>query len=994
MASISTSTFKTVGQKYGDFEVTKISEISELHCRLVELVHLPSGAQVLSIENDDPENLFCLSFQTIPDSSNGVAHILEHTVLCGSKKYPVKDPFFAMQWRSLNTFMNALTGADFTCYPAASQVPKDFYNLLEVYLDAVFHPNLDELSFLQEGHRLEFTDPSDGDSPLEYKGIVFNEMKGAMSSPNSRLSEIISRNLMPDLTYGVNSGGDPKEIPTLTYQQLKEFHQKYYHPSQCLFFFYGNLPLQGHLDFIEKNILAGVKPSQPLPPLPMQPRFQEPRRIVEKYPIAADEDPKDKSIIAFAWLTCHILEQQELLALTIIEIILLDTDASPLKMALLKSGLCKQVSCYLEDEITEIPFVITLKGCNPESVDQIEELIKETLKNITQEGIPLALFDIAMHQLEFHRSEITGDGSPFGLSLFMRSALIKQHGGDATSGLHIHTLFEEIRRRNLEDPHYLTGLIEKYLVGNNHFVRVVMVPDKELANEEFIEEKKALEAIRIQLNEKERASINKKAEELAEFQKRQEEEEDVDVLPKISLKDDVSLTPRLYPLEQENIGNIQVFRHCCFTNEIIYADIVFNLPAFDEKELPFVRLMTTLLGQMGCGERDYVQNLDYIQANTGGITAYLSLTTKSQDHKIFYPTLSIRGKSLHRKASQLFNLLRETATSTDFSDKKRIKEIILKQYTGLQSSLNQNALKYAINLACSGLDVHSKIINDLYGLEYFWMMKELAENFDDQIETLIAKLKTLQKKIFSENTPDLVITCDSQMYDQLKGNQFYGLGSLSSGITAKWQPDYPLVPCKSQGRIITSPVAFNTKVVRAVSYTDPDASALSIGAFIADNLTLHTALREQGGAYGGGAINNPMSGNFYFYSYRDPHIVSSFKSFDHSIEKIASGDFDEEDIEEAKIEMMQALDSPVAPGSRGSVAYNWIQEGKSVEVRQAFRSRVLSLTSKDIVAAIKKWIVPQLNSSIDVTFAGKELLDKENEKRVSLGKAPVPIEKI
>ena len=302
-----------IDQTYRGFRVTKVFPIPELQSILTELTHEATGAQVMHLSNDDPENLFCLSFRTLPDSSNGVAHVLEHTVLCGSEKYPVKDPFFSMMRRSLNTFMNAFTGSDFTCYPAASQVPKDFYNLLEVYLDSVFHPLLNPLSFYQEGCRLEFSSPQDPESLLEYKGIVYNEMKGALSSSTTRLVEVINETIFPDLTYGYNSGGDPKSIPTLTYEKLRDFHAKYYHPSRCLFFFYGNMPLKGHLDFVAEQVLENAKPLPHLPPLKRQPRFKEPKVKVDYYPISPDEDPKDKTLIALAWLTCHVLDQQDLL---------------------------------------------------------------------------------------------------------------------------------------------------------------------------------------------------------------------------------------------------------------------------------------------------------------------------------------------------------------------------------------------------------------------------------------------------------------------------------------------------------------------------------------------------------------------------------------------------------------------------------------------------------------------------------------------------------
>ena len=980
--------FRTAGQVYHHFKVTKVTGIPELHCQLIELIHLPSGAQVLHIANDDPENTFCLSFQTIPKTSNGVAHILEHTVLCGSKKFPVKDPFFAMQRRSLNTFMNALTGADFTCYPAASQVPKDFYNLLDVYLDAVFHPFINELSFLQEGHRLEFSHPADPNSPLEYKGVVFNEMKGALTSSSTRLNEALSHALFPDLTYGINSGGDPQDIPKLTYQELRDFYKTYYHPSRCLFFFYGNLPLEGHLDFIADNILNEVAPVSPLPPLPLQPRFKEPKRLVKGYPISNEEDTQDKTLIAFGWLTCHILEQQELLALNILQIILMDTDASPLKMALLKSGLCKQASCYMDDEISEVPLIISLKGCNPDSADELEKIVRAKLTELVLQGISLELVENAMHQLEFYRSEITGDHAPFGLSLFMRSALLKQHGGDTEHGLKIHSLFDEVRRQNLENPNYLTGLIQKHLLDNPHFARVSLVPDKELAAQELAQEKAALAAIQEKLSPQVREKIIRQAAALADLQHKQEEQ-NLDVLPKVTLND-VPRAARTFELGREKIGNLEVFHHNCFTNEIVYADLVFDLPAIAEEDLVYVRLFTTLLTQMGCKGRNYAKNLEYIQAHTGGISASLTLNLQSSDHNQFSPSLYIRGKALHRKTANLFTLIQDLSTAVDFSDVSRLREIIHKQYTALQSHLTQNALKYAINLSATGLDVPSKIANVWYGLEYYWKIKELAQNINHQSAWLVDKLKTLQSTLLCIGNPHLIITSDAATYDEIKGNRFYGLQHLETKPGAQWQSNYALPPSRSQGRIIASPVAFTGKVLQTVSYTHPDAPALNIAAFLLDNLSLHTSLREQGGAYGGGAVSNAMTANFYFYSYRDPNISSTLKAFDLAVKHLLKEKFDDTDIEEAKLEMIQTLDTPIAPGSRGDLAYGWLREGKTTEVRQAFRDQVLSLSRHDVVKAVERHILPKLDSAATVVFAGKELLERENAKLTT----PLPLENV
>lgn len=986
------SRLNSIGQTYLDFKVIKAIEIPELQCYLRELIHVPTGAQVMHLSNDDPENMFCLSFKTLPDDSKGVAHILEHTVLCGSEKYPVKDPFFSMSRRSLNTFMNALTGSDFTCYPAASQVEKDFYNLLEVYIDAVFHPNLNELSFLQEGHRLEFSSPNDPHSHLEHKGIVFNEMKGALSSAGARLGEAINEALFPDLTYGKNSGGDPKEIPKLSYSELCAFHETFYQPSRCLFFFYGNMPLEKHLDYISKHVLHGAKQLAPLPPLPLQPRFKQPKFLTLHYPIPLEEDTNDKTLISFSWLTCHILNQEEVLALSIIEIILMDTDASPLKLALLKSGLCKQASIYMDTDINEIPVTIVLRGCNPEDADKLEAILRQTLNDIVAQGIPLELIENALHQEEFFRSEITGNHSPFGLSLFMRSALLKQHSGNPENGLMIHSLFEELHRKHFEDPHYLTNLIKKYFLDNTHFVRICMVPDKELAAQEIVHEKEELKKIQNELSPSQIKQLIQKSKDLVEFQKKQEEV-DLEVLPKITL-DDVPKSSRTFHLNRDQVGPLEVFHHNCFTNGIIYSDLIFDLPEIPEADLPLFRLFTILLPQIGCGGRKYTETLQYIQAHTGGIGAFFAMHLQTNDFRSFHPSLYIRGKALHRKANKLFSLMYDMVTSLDFKDLDRLKEIILKHYTSLHSSLTQNALKYAMNLSASDIDIASKVSNAWHGLEYYWAIKAIAENIDEELVPLTAKLKKIQQQLLCLENPHLVITCNGEMYDELKSHHFYGLENIPTHPFIPWSGRYAIKPVPDQGRIIASPIAFIAQAFKTVPYIHPDAPSMLVAAALFENLTLHTRIREQGGAYGGGASSNPLSGNFWFYSYRDPNINKSLHAFKEAVDSIVDGDFDDSDLEEAKLEVIQTLDAPVAPGSRGDLAYSWLREGKTQEIRQAFRNRLLSLSKKDIIEAVESHIAKQSITATTVVFAGKELLEKENALLKEEHKKPLIIDNV
>jgi presequence protease len=979
----------TPGQKFQHFNLDKITEIPGLQCQMLEFTHEPSGAQVIHIANDDPENLFCLSFKTIPSSSNGVAHILEHTVLCGSKKFPIKDPFFAMSRRSLNTFMNALTGADFTCYPAASQVPQDFYNLLDVYIDAVFHPLLNPFSFHQEGHRIEFANPNDSSSRLEYKGIVYNEMKGAMASQNARLSEALHSALFPDVTYGVNSGGDPKVIPQLTYQELCDFHKTYYHPSQCLFFFYGNMPIEGHLEFIAKEILDASPKMDPLPSIPLQPRFKTPRYFEQTYPISPDESDDNKALISFGWLTCSILEQDKVIALSVLEIILMGNDASPLKMALLKSQLCKQASSFLDEELNEIPWGINLKGCDPENADAIEQLIIETLKEVIKTGITLESVENAIHQLEFYRSEIGGNHHPFGLSLFMRSALLKQHGANPESGLIIHLLFRELYERVLANPNYLAGFIQETLLDNPHYVRIIMRPDKSLTAKESKEEEETLKKIKGGLSKSQIAQLIKLAADLSQFQKDQEEC-DISVLPKILVKD-IPLFSREYALHQEKLGPLQIYHHPVFTNDIIYANLTWDLPDLPVEDLPFLTLLTIVLTQIGSNGRNYKENLEYIQGHTGGIGAGVSLNIQANNSTQYRPTFHLKGKALHRKANKLFPLIIDTLLTPDFTDTARLKEILTKHFSGLESQLTQNSLKYAVNLSASGISSAASMANQLYGLPYFWKIQQLMKDFDTEASYIREKLISIHQKIIQWGDLNLVLSCDAIIYNQLKGHDFYGLSQLELYPSPIWKNDLTVSPVESQGRVIASPVAFIAKAFSTVSYTHPDAPALSIASYLFDNLTLHSLIREQGGAYGGGAVNNSTSGNFYFYSYRDPNISSSLIAFDKAVEEVCSGYFEESDIEEAKMELIQALDSPVAPGSQADLSYGYFLEGKSPAMRQAFRDKMLKLTKEEIIKAVHSHIANKIGEGAGIVFASRGLLEKENMVLNSIKKTPLPI---
>lgn len=963
------------GEKYGDFVLVNLREIGELQSTLYELVHLPTGAEVMHLENEDPENLFCLSFKTLPDSSNGAPHILEHTVLCGSRKFPVKDPFFSMTRRSLNTFMNALTGSDFTCYPAATQIEKDFYNLLEVYLDAVFHPKLDELSFLQEGHRLEFSNPQDPSSKLQYKGIVYNEMKGAMSSIDSRIWQSLMEEMVPDLTYAHNSGGDPKDIPDLTHENLIEFHETFYHPSRCLFFFYGNFPLKKHLDFIAENALRNVVKEPPLDGIGHQNRFAKPIRKELSYPIGKEEGLEKKHICTIGFLTTPLVNQSEVLALTVLDSILMDTDASPLRKALLDTGLAIQAESFLDLEMTELPLAFFFRGCEKDSSEALEKALFENLNKISKEGIPYSLVESSLHQLELERTEIGGDHSPFGLTLFMRSALTKQHGCDPINTLTLHSLFDEIYEK-AKDPHFFSPLIEKYFLQNPHFVNLFFVPDPEIPAKEAADERARLDAIREKLSEKEIAKILENSKRLENYH---DEEQSLECLPKVTLQD-VPQKTRDFPLSSTPNGKMEIFHHDTFTNHILYTDLIFDLPNLNQQELLDLQLFIIFLSEVGFQKRTYEENLELIHAHTGGLGAHASLHVQASDPAQFKPSLQLHGKALSRNAKEFFSLFQDMATSPRFDEKQRIKELVLKLYNSLENRLTRNSMRYASQIALSSLAISNHINELWYGLSFFNYIQTLAKDIDNQLEPFMERLQVLRGKVLGVGTPHLVVSCDQETFEELKKTDFYGLPNLLTNPYEKWKGNLTLPKVQNQARVIASPVAFTAQALKTIHYTHEDSPALLVSTALLENKILHHRIREQGGAYGSGASYNPLWGNFYFYGYRDPHIAHTLRVFQDGVNEIGAGNFNESDLDEAKLGIIQHFDTPTSPGSRGVTSYIWQRDGKTTHMRQTFRDRLLSLELGDIEKALQEHIAPQMETALIATFAGKELLDKELPK--------------
>lgn len=944
------------------YRIVQKQWIEELQIELTEMQHIGSGAQILHLGNQDAENVFCLSFRTIPPSSNGIAHILEHTVLCGSKRYPGRDPFFGMARRSLNTFMNAFTGTDFTCYPAASEIPKDFYHLLEVYLDAVFFPLLTKESFLQEGHRLEFQEIDVPSSPLQYKGIVFNEMKGALASGEARLSECLMHHLFPDTPYGYNSGGDPKEIPKLSHEELRAFHKQFYHPSNCLFFFYGNLPLEQHLACLENRVFPFFSYQTPPEPIRHQPRFAHPKKIQDSYPLGDDEQPQH--LVGFGWLTCSLHEKQDVLILSVLDMILMGTDAGLLKKELLATQLCHTVDSTLDDDLVDVPYFLICKGCRADAAVGLEYVVRQTLENLSSAPFPPEVVEGAMHQLEMARTEITGNSTPYGLSLFFRAGLLQQQGGRIEDGLRVHSLFTELRQQ-LADPLFLPNKIRQFFLDCPHHIQVELIPDSKLNQAEWEAEQSALEELRKALSPEQAQHIVEEATQLIE----QQEETDNRSLPSLKLED-VPIQGKQYPIEEEHYKGISIRHHDVFTNGHVYVDLLFSVPDFPIEWLPFIRLFVWMAPQLGCAGRSYEDHLNFVLQHIGAFGCSLDLYPQSQDPNALKPTLAIRGKCLSRKMPELFSLIRDALGSVDVHDIPRIRDLLRHHLYETRMAIQQQSLRYAVHLGSAACTYGGALAEQCHGLHYFWWLEHITREFETNPHPLIEKLGSISQYWYRLAPHTLVLSCSRHDYHALRHQRFYDLFEQAIPQTTLWIYPKERLPVISHGRLISSPVASSALIFPSIPYQDPRSAALSIAAEVMTHTTLHPEIREQGGAYGAGATHSAQSGIFYLYSYRDPHLTSTYDSFRRSITRVIEGRVTEEELLEAKFSLFQDLDSPVAPGSRGMISTARLLSGKTDQDRQRYRDAIRATDIASLAQSVADILPP--DQGIWIPFANPE----------------------
>lgn len=948
-----------------DFELLRSVPLTNLHCVFEEYRHKKTGAQHIHLAADNDENVFLVALRTLPMDSKGVAHILEHTALCGSKKYPVRDPFFMMVRRSLNTFMNAFTSSDWTAYPFASQNKKDFNNLLDVYLDAVFFSRLDPLDFAQEGHRLEFAEAENPDSDLVFKGVVFNEMKGAMSPVAAKLWHTLCKYLYPTTTYHYNSGGDPEHIPDLTYEELLDFYRTHYHPSNAIFMTYGNISAATHQQKFQQQALAQFEPLHEIIQVHDEKRYFAPIAVEEFYPIDSNDNIDHKTHHVVAWLLGKTTNLDDYLEAQLLSNLLLDNSASPLQNALETSELGEAPSplCGLDDSSRELAFACGLEGCQQNDAGAVEQFILQTLERIQHEGIAKEQIESSLHQLELSQREIGGDHYPYGLQLILQALTAATHRGDPVESMDLDRAMTKLREK-VSAPDFVATLINKWLLQNKHRVRLTLKPDLQFADEQKAAEKNRLAAIKNQLSDKDKQAIIQRAKDL---QVRQQQQDDDSILPKVTLAD-VPAELHYTAGSHESVNAYPLRRYAAGTNGLVYQQLVMKLPELTNEELIHLPHYCQMLTELGIGELDYLQTQQLQASVVGSLSAFSSIRSLGESVNHYDAYLTLSTKALGRKNQAMNQLMLDTLENIRFDETGRIQELITQQRARRDQSITGNGHSLAMVAASAGMGPVANISQRLSGLDSIAHLKKLDQSLQNttELNAFSELLRRIHQKIIQSPRQFLLVG------DEDKLDDYY------HNLRATWQTKpaekdfvafhYPHESVAiNQAWITNTQVNFCAKAYPSVTADHPDAAALAVLGGFLRNGYLHRAIREQGGAYGGGAGQDHQSGAFRFYSYRDPRFEETFTDFDRSIDWLLGEQHSLQSLEEAILGVIGSLDKPGSPAGEAKSTFHAELFGRTRAKREKARQAILEVNIKDLQKVAETYLRPEKASRVVVT---------------------------
>lgn len=931
---------------HGSFECVREVALPQLHATFVEYRHRVTGARHIHLGTDNSENVFLVAFKTMPEDSTGVAHVLEHTALCGSKRFPVRDPFFLMIRRSLNTFMNAFTASDWTAYPFASTNAQDFDNLLRVYLDAAFFPELNALDFAQEGIRRELVAGEAGER-LEYKGVVFNEMKGAMSSAHSVLHETLNSHLFPSTTYHHNSGGDPAHIPDLTHDDLLAFHRKHYHPSNAMFMTFGDqqpAALQARFEALALGEFSG--PDEPVRGRDEK-RYAAPLRVEAAYAPESDQGPQAHHVLG--WLLGAASDARARFEAHLLSGVLLENSASPLRAALETSSLGEAPSalCGLDDHSREMTFVCGLEGSEAASADAVEKLVLDTLQAVAERGVPQADVESVLHQFELSQREIGGDSYPYGLQLLLNGLSPALQEADPVTVWDIEAELARLREA-IQSPQFVPALVQRLLLNNPHRVRLTLRPEAGFAEQRDAIEQACLAKELAALSDSERAGLREQAAALAA---RQAEPVNAELLPKVSLSD-VPAQTKTPPASHEVKAAVPLTQYAQGTNGLLYQQVIMDLPALENELVPLLPLYAACFSELGAGEQDYLSLQQQQSAVSGGLRMSVSARTDRLDAGRAQAHLIISTKALAHNQAACQTLMRDTLQGLRFDEHERIADVLAQMKARWDASITGQGHALAMahaSRACSALQAFQLRYSGLEGIR---ALRHLHAEQD--ISGLSQRLQRLHAAVLASPLQLLQIAEPDTLSQAAHTAETLWLPASQRAPAMTWaQP-----PAAAQGTawLLPTQVQFCARVYPAVPSGHPDAAALMALGGMLRNGFLHRAIREQGGAYGGGAAYDGNACAFRFYSYRDPRLSGTLNDFTASIDWLLSGQASASALEEAQLGLFADMDKPLSPAGEARQDFHQRLYGRLPEHRQALREALLNLTLADVERVARTYL--------------------------------------
>jgi Zn-dependent M16 (insulinase) family peptidase len=961
------------GQRRHGFHVRRVEQIPEIGVTAYEIEHEKTGAKLLHLHCGDRENLFSIGFRTPPQDSTGVPHILEHSVLAGSERYPLKDVFNELMRGTLQTFINAFTYPDKTIYPVASQERRDFFNLARVYTDLVLRPRLLMETFLQEGHHLEF----DASGDLTVSGIVYNEMKGAYSSPDSLMYKALQESLYPDTPYACDSGGAPEAIPDLTYGQFREFHRMFYSPTNARLFLYGNIPTEEHLVFLAE-MLAGFDRVAVDSSIPLQRRWNEPRSIHGFYPIAREEKLTGKTTVNMAWMTAENTDAEEAMLLVIVSDLLIGSAAAPLRKALIDSGLGEDLSPVtgLERDLKQISFAVGLRGTDPDRAPQIGSLIMDTLAQVAEIGFERDLIEGTLHQVEFHGRELVRGSYPYGIVLMGRAYHTWLYDGDPLRDLNFPMTIQAIRRRWEADPTLFQGVVRQWLLDNPHRLLSVMEPSRTIQAEREQSTREKLAHLAASLSPEEQGRIRDQSAALKRFQTEPDTPEAAATLPKLNLGD-ISREIETIPTEKSAPGGVPVLSHELFTNGIAYLDLAFDVSDIPTELQPYLPLLGKLTTQMGAAGLNYEAMAKRISMRTGGLGANLAsgLTADGQTswQKMFFSV-----KALYRNVEEAIGIVRDILTAGDLSDDGRMRDLILEKKNGLNASVIPSGHLFAQMAAAAALSLPSWRAEQWHGRTQLRFISGTADALGDLREDLREKLRRLREIVFTRRRLHLNLTAEGEGMARLTRATLALSDALPEGNPPA-RTEEKIRPAGHIGIAIPAQVCYVAKVLAAPPYRDPLSATLFVLARQLSNGYLYRHIRVQGGAYGGSCRYEPLSGLFAFTSYRDPHLTETLEIYRRAVEAAYEKRVPGDELEKAVIGAIGALDRPLDPAGRGYTALIREFSGLTDADRSLFRGEVLNTTPEGLQEAAQRYFPAAAEAAVIAVCAAEERLRQANE---------------